>query len=101
MKTVTAKELRENLSAYMDQVEAGEEIAVIRRSNIIGRFKPVKKTFVKNNGAGIVAATEEYYKYLDENGIKFSLDPNKSIKELYRESMKNDPKYSRYAKPDQ
>lgn len=36
MTSVTAKELRQNLSKYLDRMEAGEEIAIIRRSTITG-----------------------------------------------------------------
>jgi|GEM_PF-1471574 antitoxin (DNA-binding transcriptional repressor) of toxin-antitoxin stability system len=95
MTTVTAKQLRENLSLYLDRMEAGEEIAVIRHSAIIGRLKPAQKAR-KGNGMAVVAAIGEYHKYLDDNGIKFDVDLNKSVKELYHEALNNDPKYAQY-----
>ena len=90
MTTVTAKQLRENLSEYLDRMEAGEEIAVIRRSEIIGKLKPSKKP-QRGNGAAIGAALDDYYRYLKKNKITFSDDPNKSAKELYHEIL--DEKY--------
>lgn len=97
MTTVTAKELREHLSDIIDRVEAGEEVVVIRRSRPAIRLiaEPAKKS----NGAAIVAATERYYKYIDDNNITFNTDPDKSIKELYHELMDTDPKYARYVNP--
>lgn len=95
MTTVTAKQLRENLSEYLDRLAAGEEIAVIRHSEIIGKLKPIKKA-KKGNGPAIIAAFKEYQDYIQKNNITFKSDPNKSIKQLYHEAMDNDPKYARY-----
>lgn len=95
MTSVTAKELRQNLSEYLDRMEAGEEIAVIRRSKIIGKMKPNKGP-EKGNGPAISAAIKRYHAYIKAAGITFNADPNKSAKELYHEAMNNDPKYARY-----
>lgn len=40
MITVSAKEFRHKLSFYLDQVERGEEITIIRNSYVIGHLKP-------------------------------------------------------------
>lgn len=40
MITVSAKEFRHKLSYYLDQVERGEEISIIRNSRIIGYLRP-------------------------------------------------------------
>lgn len=90
MTMVTAKQLRENLSQYLDRMEAGEEVAIIRHSEIIGSLKPEKKKAV-SNGPKIVAAIEKYYDYLEKNNIKLKTDPDKSAKELYHEIL--DEKY--------
>lgn len=90
MVTVTAKQLRENLSEYLDRMEAGEEIAVIRHSEIIGRLKPAKKP-ATSNSAAIIAAIEAYKASLEKNNITIVSDPNKSAKELYHDAL--DEKY--------
>jgi antitoxin (DNA-binding transcriptional repressor) of toxin-antitoxin stability system len=40
MIEVSARDLRQNLSHYLDLIEDGEEVAVIRRSRIVGHIKP-------------------------------------------------------------
>jgi antitoxin (DNA-binding transcriptional repressor) of toxin-antitoxin stability system len=41
MTTVTAKTLRSHLSQYLDRLEKGEEIVIIRHSEIIGSLKTI------------------------------------------------------------
>ncbi len=94
MKTVTAKELRENLSDIINQVESGEEVVVIRRSRPAIRL--VAERSVESNIPAIVAATGRYLSSMKQSGITIKSDPNRSIKELYHEAMDNDPKYARY-----
>lgn len=75
-------------------MEAGEEIAVIRRSRIIGKLKPTKPS--RGNGPAIALAIKRYQAYIAAAGITFNTDPNKSIKELYHEALNADPKYAHY-----
>ena len=51
MTTVTAKSLRNNLSEYLDKLENGEEIVIIRHSTIIGSLKPVSDKSAPNGHA--------------------------------------------------
>ncbi|HET7360663.1 MAG TPA: hypothetical protein VFI78_01890 [Salinimicrobium sp.] len=91
MTTVTAKELRKNLSAYLDRMEAGEEIAVIRHSRIVGSLKP-QQDVKKNNGPEVAKAMR---KFLEENKHhEHRLDTSKSYKELYHEHLVE--KYGKY-----
>jgi len=92
MTTVTAKELRENLSSIIDRVENGEEIAVVRQSKIAIQLIP-HRTPPKSNGKQVAAAIKRYQKYIKDNNITFNADPNKSIKQLYHEAL--DEKYGR------
>jgi prevent-host-death family protein len=42
MRTATVRELRNQYRSVLDQVEAGEEIAISRRGKIIARLVPEK-----------------------------------------------------------
>lgn len=91
MTSVTAKQLRENLSEIMDKVENGQEIVVIRHSRPAIHLVPAQ---LKTDSSKRVAeGIDRYLSYAKAAGIKSSLDPNKSFKQLYRESLANDPKY--------
>ena len=57
MTTVTAKTLRDNLSQYLDRLQKGEEIMIIRHSEIIGTLKPATQGTIPN-GATIAAMLE-------------------------------------------
>lgn len=98
MTTVTAKELRENLSQYLDRMAAGEEISIIRRSEIIGTLAP-EKASSSYNGAVIAAKLEKLLPELKKS--KHFSDPHKTYRQLRDEMYENDPKYRKYltAKP--
>jgi prevent-host-death family protein len=84
MNTVTAKELRDNLSAIMQRAEAGEEILVIRRSRPSFRLVPEQRA-PKNSGTEIAKKLQTLAPELAKNAGKS--DESKSIKQLYHESL--------------
>lgn len=89
MISVTAKNLRDNLSEYLDRLQKGEEIIIIRHSEIVGTLKPFKN---ETTGNGVIVAS-----MLDRNKALFSRNKNltkKSVttKELYHKTL--DEKYS-------
>jgi antitoxin (DNA-binding transcriptional repressor) of toxin-antitoxin stability system len=84
MITVTAKKLRTNLSEYLDRLQSGEEVFIIRHSEVVGSLRPVQNN-IKGNGAAIAAM-------LNRNKKSFALnkgltDENKTAKELYSEAL--------------
>jgi prevent-host-death family protein len=93
INTVTAKELRDNLSAIMQRAEAGEEILVIRRSRPSFRLVPENRA-PKNSGTEIAKKLQTLAPQLRQH--RSSLDPNKSYKELYDETLRAEPKYRKY-----
>lgn len=84
MISVTAKKLRNNLSEYLDRLQRGEEIVIIRHSEIVGTLKPAQSE-VRGNGY-VVASM------LDRNKKKFIRNKgltNESVptKKLYKEAL--------------
>ncbi|MGI8420527.1 MAG: type II toxin-antitoxin system Phd/YefM family antitoxin [Candidatus Levyibacteriota bacterium] len=96
MITVTAKQLRENLSAYLDRMEAGEEVAVIRHSKIIAMMAPIRGE--KNNFTGEANARKLRNLLPKLRTHKRFSDPNKDYKQLRDELYDEDPKYKHYRK---
>lgn len=89
MITVTAKNLRDNLSEYLDRLQKGEEIVIIRHSKIVGTLKPAKN---ETTGNGTVIAS-----MLDRNKALFARNKHltqelTTTKELYHEALSE--KYS-------
>lgn len=84
MLTVTAKKLRSNLSEYLDRLQRGEEVFIIRHSEIIGSLKPVQGT-IKSNGAAVVTMLNRNRNLFARN--KGLTSQSKSTKELYRETL--------------
>jgi prevent-host-death family protein len=81
MKTIGAKELRNNLDSVLDRVAAGEEIIVKHRFKPPVRLssaQPITKDTDKLAGLHAFDAAPKK---------PSPFDPNKSIKELYRESI--------------
>jgi antitoxin (DNA-binding transcriptional repressor) of toxin-antitoxin stability system len=82
MKTIGAKDLRQNMDAILDRVINGEEIIVQHRFKKPVRLSPVTKPYHKNSQmlAGLTAF---------ENAPKrpYQVDPRKTVKELYHESI--------------
>lgn len=81
MNTITAKELRDNLGDIAKRVQRGEHINVTYRNKAAFSLTPVQaSTPERKRLAGLEA--------FDAAPKKPSpWDPNKSYKELYRESM--------------
>jgi antitoxin (DNA-binding transcriptional repressor) of toxin-antitoxin stability system len=84
MTTTTAKKLRENLSEYLDRLQQGEEIVIIRHSEIIGVLKPAKEIRT-SNGTGIAAMLDRNRKFFESNKDKVSDLLN--AKEIYHQAL--------------
>ena len=84
MTTTTAKKLRENLSEYLDRLQQGEEIVIIRHSEIIGVLKPAKEIRT-SNGTSVAAMFDRNRKFFESNKDKVSdlLD----AKEIYHQAL--------------
>lgn len=94
MTTITAKELREHLSEYLDKAQAGEEIAIVRHSKITARLVSINP--ITSNRLKILNEIKRYHNYVRAAGLVLDPDPSKSAKELYYDALQNDPKYSHY-----
>jgi antitoxin (DNA-binding transcriptional repressor) of toxin-antitoxin stability system len=84
MTTVTAKALRDNLSNYLDRLEEGEEIVIIRHSEIIGSLKP-NDTASTSNGRAVAAMLERNKVFFGAN-THLSTEGSSS-KDLYHEAL--------------
>ncbi len=84
MTTTTAKKLRENLSEYLDRLQQGEEIVIIRHSEIIGVLKPAKEIRT-SNGASVAAMLDRNWKFFESNKDKVS--DNLDTKEIYNQAL--------------
>lgn len=71
MTTTTAKKLRENLSEYLDRLQQGEEIVIIRHSEIIGVLKPAKEIRT-SHGTSVAAMFDRNRKFFESNKGKVS-----------------------------
>lgn len=88
MTTVTAKNLRDNLSHYLNRLQNGEEISIIRNSQIIGSLKPSNPSSVPN-GAAIAAMLNRNRAFFNKN--HYLTDESIPTKELYHQAL--DEKY--------
>jgi antitoxin (DNA-binding transcriptional repressor) of toxin-antitoxin stability system len=84
MTTTTAKKLRENLSEYLDRLQQGEEIVIIRHSEIIGVLKPAKDIRT-SNGASVAAMFDRNRKFFESNKDKINDVPD--TKEIYHQAL--------------
>lgn len=84
MTTVTAKKLRENLSEYLDKLQGGEEIVIIRHSEIIGVLKPIEETRPAS-GATIGAMLSRNRDFFESNRQKVS--DSIDTKDLYHQAL--------------
>lgn len=96
MKTITAKELRDNLDQIVQRVRTGETIKVTYRSKPAFILQPehLIKTSIEQ---GSQAAMEQFFNEtikLNNSKKELFLDSNKSSKVLYHEMLDNDKKYS-------
>ncbi len=81
MNTITAKELRDNLGSIAKRVESGEHIYVSYRNKLSFKLEPaLVERPPKDPLAGLHA-------FLAAPKKPTTLDPNKSIKELYHEHL--------------
>ena len=84
MTTTTAKKLRENLSEYLDKLQQGEEIYIIRHSEVIGVLKPAKEIRT-TSGSNISAMFDRNRKFFENNKGKVSDSLN--TKEIYHQAL--------------
>lgn len=89
MLSVTAKNLRDNLSEYLDRLQKGEEIVIIRHSEIVGTLKPAKNE-ITGNGTVIASMLERNKALFGRN--KHLTQESITTKELYHEALNE--KYS-------
>lgn len=84
MTTTTAKKLRENLSEYLDRLQQGEEIIIIRHSEVIGVLKPARE-LQTTNGSDVAAMLNRNSKFFASNKSKISklID----AKEIYHQAL--------------
>lgn len=95
MKTITAKELRDNLDNIVRRARAGETIRVTYRSK--PAFSIVPEASQQNAPKpGSPEAINIFLQRVNErrrNTGSPVFDPNRSIKELYHDMLDADPKY--------
>jgi antitoxin (DNA-binding transcriptional repressor) of toxin-antitoxin stability system len=84
MTTTTAKKLRENLSEYLDRLQQGEEIVIIRHSEIIGVLKPAKEIRT-SNGTSIAAMFDRNRKFFESN--KGKVTEPLDAKDIYHQAL--------------
>jgi antitoxin (DNA-binding transcriptional repressor) of toxin-antitoxin stability system len=89
MISVTAKNLRDNLSEYLDRLQNGEEIVIIRHSKIVGTLKPAKNE-TAGNGASVASMLDRNKALFTHN--KLLTEESITTKELYHEALSE--KYS-------
>lgn len=82
MKTIGAKELRLHLDQVLDRVLNGEEIIISHRFKGPVKLSPLssQSTFTRGKLRGL-----QKFDAASKHEVKF--DNNKSIKELYRDSL--------------
>ncbi len=84
MTTTTAKKLRDNLSEYLDRLQRGEEIVIIRHSEIIGVLKPAQNLHT-NNGSALAAMFNRNKDFFSSN--KGKVNASIPTEELYHHSL--------------
>lgn len=94
MNTITAKDLRDNLDQIVQRVRNGESIKVTYRSKPAFTLQPDNP--VSSPAPGSAKAMKKFVtetRKLRDTKKQSVFDSNKSVKELYRELLDNDPKY--------
>jgi hypothetical protein len=84
MKTIGAKELRNNLDQILDQVANGEEILVSHRL----KKHPIRLRAVYTNSSNTSSDKHAGLRFFDASSKKHSpFDPKTSLKDLYNQSI--------------
>lgn len=91
MISISAKELRLNLSEYLQRAMHGEEIEVIYRSRPAVRLSPANAGPARGSAAAFRAAMASLPP--EPAPHQSTLDPNQPVKELYHELLASDSKY--------
>ena len=92
--TISAKEIRQDLIGFLRRIKSGPPITVIYQSKPL--VTVTRQITVSNKAEALPGSPEAVARSLAfakklRTGKKTMLDPNKSIKELYAETM--DEKY--------
>lgn len=101
MKTITAKELRDNLEEIGRKVSQGQRIRVTYRQKLTFDLVPSEVTS-SSTAPGSHEAMDKFLKRLvlrRRATGKPVFDPDRPIKELYHEMLDNDPKYKGFESP--
>ncbi|PIS08001.1 hypothetical protein COT78_00785 [Candidatus Berkelbacteria bacterium CG10_big_fil_rev_8_21_14_0_10_43_13] len=95
MKTITAKNLRDNLDEIVKRVGRGESIKVTYRSRSAFVIQPDYdgKVFEKPGSLSAMQAYVAKVREVNKTSRKSELDSAKSVKELYHNMLDNNPKY--------
>lgn len=96
MRTITAKELRDNLGDYLKRSKTGESIAVSYRSEVVAIVTPPKKGNDYYGGAEVGKRLHGLIDSLPQSISPMLQKSNKTYKELRDELYRRDPKYRRY-----
>jgi prevent-host-death family protein len=89
MTTISAKELRLNLSEYLKRAMEGEEIEVIYRSKPAVKLQPATRQRAGNSNA-VAAAIRDYSRKVTSVPSTLAHEP---VKELYHNILDQDTKY--------
>jgi antitoxin (DNA-binding transcriptional repressor) of toxin-antitoxin stability system len=98
MKTIGAKQLRDDLGLVVKQVRQGKRFQVFYRSKPAFVLSPIESK-PKGYEPGSKEAMRNFVRAvrtMNATRRQSTLDPNKSIKELYHEFLDTDPKYASY-----
>jgi prevent-host-death family protein len=90
MATISAKELRLNLSKYLKRAMEGEEIEVIYRSKPAVKMQSATRHQAGNSNA-VAAAMREYSRIV--KSVPTPLIGHEPVKELYHDMLDQDTKY--------
>ncbi|MEI7690090.1 MAG: type II toxin-antitoxin system prevent-host-death family antitoxin [bacterium] len=96
MKTITAKNLRDNLDEIVKRVSHGESIRVTYRSKAAFLIQPDSTEDISTRPGSQVAMQNFINQVREINKLPRSsvLNVNKPVKELYHELLDRDPKYT-------
>lgn len=95
MKTITAKNLRDNLSEIVKRIDNGESIRVTYRSKSAFMIQPdnTENTSVKPGSRAAMQSYTQQARALNKIPRQSELKSSTSIKELYHDMLDRNPKY--------